>query len=148
MKNLLSLAFLTTILFSCKKEETKADSAKEDFVFTYSYNNATKLDMKNAYWYSSGGRTGIRAGNGLAENLEINWDGDNNTSVGIKEMPASKGFIFYFNDYTYYRDGINSKMEITASANGKMSGTFSYTVKGDNDLIKTVSGNFTNLSKQ
>lgn len=149
MKNLITITALLSIvvLAACKKEE-KAAPAKDDFEFTYAYNNASKQYMKNAYWYSTGGRTGIRGNNGLNETIEINWSDDNNTAVGEKIMPPSNGFIFYFNDYAYYRDGVSSRMKITAFDKDKMSGEFSFSVKGANDLITKVSGTFTSISKE
>lgn len=165
MKNVLIVLLASAFLFgSCKKEGCTDSTAlnfnekakKDDGSCTYATSvadgfvwkedNGGEIKADSAFWTTGTWGTGIRAFKGGIENFfEINWDNQNNTSVGTKNLSSSYGFTFLKNSTTYTNSG-SSTVTISSFANDKLSGNFTISVSGGS--IQSIKSTFANLPKK
>lgn len=137
----------TFIFASCKKNttaNTNNTNNNTSTTFSWSENGGATMNADSAKWTTGGWGTGIRAWQGgTAYFFEINWDTQNNTSVGSKALTVPFGVTMIKNS-TSYAISSASTLNITSFSNGKMSGDFtSATANGANTI--NLSCTFTNL---
>ncbi|AEA44187.1 hypothetical protein [Fluviicola taffensis] len=151
------------LVVSCKKEgctDSSASNYNEDAKkdngsctyppvaqtgFTWKENGGSEMVADSAFWTTGAWGTGIRAyKGGMANFFEINWQGADNNSVGIKTLDSAYGFTFLKNSDSYTGTS-GQTLEITAVSGNSISGNFSAPVTGG--TITTVTGTFTSINK-
>ena len=154
MKNsFLKLSFATllvcTSFYSCKKdeaapavEETPTPVTPAAGTFTWQENGGVTITADSAFWTTGSWGTGVRAFKGGFVNFfEINWDMQNNTSVGSKALNIG-GLTFLKGSDTYNNTTVQS-LNVTGFSGNKLSGNFNVAVTGGS--ITSLSGAFTRI---
>ncbi|MEZ4889349.1 MAG: hypothetical protein R2779_01955 [Crocinitomicaceae bacterium] len=114
--------------------------------FRWKEDGGSEIVADSAFWTTGSWGTGIRAYKGGNSNFfEINWDNQDNTSIGTKTVSSSYGFTFMKNNTTYTNSG-SASVAITAFSDNKMSGNFTISVSGGS--IQSIQANFGNLPKK
>jgi len=147
---------ITSVLFilacmsfqSCKKDEVTApDTTAATSTFTWKENAGVLITADSAYWTTWSTGTGIRAYKGGMQNFfEINWASANNTSLGAKALIANNGDFTFLKSTDSYDISSNQNLNITAFTNNKLSGNFTFAVKGGS--ITSIEATFTELTKK
>jgi hypothetical protein len=158
-----ALAIAILLPFSCKKKEETPQATNSNTTtttggtttggsttgapgsFTWTENGGPVITADSAYWttYSTG--TGIRASKGgFANYFEINWSGNNNTSVATKTLAV--GDVTFIKGSNTYGNATTQNLSITAFSNNQLSGGFSVAVTGGS--ITTLVGGFTSIIKK
>ena len=152
MKILITLnALLLTLalgLFSCSKSATTAPAPPPTTSsFTWTENGGTIITADSAFWTTGPWGTGIRAYKGVfpANFFEINWDTQNNTTVGVKPLPTGTYFTFLKGASSYTNPTAQS-LNVTAFATNLLSGNCTVAVTGGS--ITTLACTFTGLPKR
>ncbi|WP_299252795.1 hypothetical protein [uncultured Cytophaga sp.] len=137
---LLALCLLGLSVTFCKKK--KDDPAPTPVIqngFTWSQDNGAVITADSAFWTAGTWGAGVRAyKNGYSSFFEINLD---NSNVGNHTLDNSSTFLNASDTYS-----MTGTLVISGNANSKLSGSFDATVAGGS--IKSVKGNFGNLSKR
>ena len=148
---------ITSVLFilacmsfqSCKKNGVTESSVtpQATSTFTWKENAGALITADSAYWTTWGTGTGIRAYKGGMQNyFEINWASANNTSLGAKALIANNGDFTFLRGADTYDISSNQNLNITVFSNNKLSGNFTFAVKGG--PITSIEATFTELSKK
>ncbi|MCO5259852.1 MAG: hypothetical protein M9916_06880 [Crocinitomicaceae bacterium] len=165
MKKIVVVAIVGLISFnSCKKEgctdntatnfnvEAKKDDGSCQYApiaqdgFRWKEDGGSEIVADSAFWTTGSWGTGIRAYKGGNSNMfEINWDNQDNTSVGTKTLNSSYGFTYIKGGTTYSNSG-TSNIAITAFSNNKLSGNFTISITGGS--IASIQATFVNLPKK
>ena len=118
--------------------------------FVWKEDGGTAITADSAYWTTGAWGTGIRAyKGGMSQFFEINWDTQDNTSVGAKALPAQGGITYIANSITY-TNKYAASLHVTAFANDKLSGNFNVGISspGASGTVDSVSATFTELPKR
>lgn len=150
MKRTIILLALATALFSaCTKKTTTTTTPTTNTTagFTWTENGGAVITADSAYWTTGSWGTGIRAykGANMANFFEINWAGNNNTTVGAKTLTTSGDFTFVQNP-TFYTNPTNQTLNITGFSSNLLSGNATVAVTGG--TITSIVCNFNNLPKR
>ena len=78
--------------------------------------------------------------------FEINWASANNTSLGAKALNPNNGDFTFLKSTDSYDISSNQSLNITAFTNNKLSGNFTFAVKGGS--ITSIEATFTELTKK
>ncbi len=140
----LFLSLIILGVFSCKKDEVTPTSTV--VAFTWQEDGGSVITADSAYWTTGTWGTGIRAyKNGMANFFEINWDTQENTSVGTKTLATPYGFTFIKGADTYTAT-TNQNLTISANTSNTLSGNCPIPTTGG--PITNIKITFNNLSKR
>jgi hypothetical protein len=135
---------------SCKKDEVTAPVTTvptSTSTFTWKENAGALITADSAYWTTWSTGTGIRAYKGGMQNyFEINWASGNNTSIGAKALVTNNADFTFLKGTDSYDISSNQNLNITAFADNKLSGNFTFAVKGGQ--ITSIQATFTDLPKK
>jgi hypothetical protein len=148
-----TLIFVCIFFQSCKKDDASTTvtppviTPTVSTTFTWKENAGTLITADSAFWTSWSTGTGIRAYKGGMQNFfEINWTSANNTSIGAKALTTNNGDFTFLKGSVSYDISSNQNLNITAFTNDKLSGNFTFTVKGG--AITSIEATFTDLPKK
>jgi hypothetical protein len=133
---------------SCKKDEATApETSTTTSSFTWKENAGALITADSAYWTTWNTGTGIRAYKGGMQNFfEINWTSANNTSIGAKGLITNNFDFTFLKGTESYDISSNQNLTITAYTNNKLSGSFTFAVKGG--PISSIEATFSELAKK
>ena len=147
-----TIIFMCIFFQSCKKDETSSTVTPPVITptattFTWKENGGSLITADSAFWTTWSSGTGIRAYKGGMQNFfEINWTSANNTSIGTKALTANNGDFTFLKGAVSYDISTNQNLNITAFTNDKLSGNFSFAVKGG--AITLIDASFNDLPKK
>ena len=140
---------LATQFTSCKKATTTTTTTTPTTTtsFTWTENGGSTITADSAKWTTGAWGTGIRAWKATGTYFfEINWDTQDNTSVGSKALTTPYGLTMLKSGSSGFIITTASTLNITAFSNDKMSGNFSVPAS-DGTTTLTISGTFSNIPK-
>lgn len=148
MKKLFTLSLCSSLfaaaISSCNPNNNPTPNNPSTPGFKWKVDNGSELTADSAKWTTGSWGTGIRAWkDGSTHFFEINWDANNNTSVGAKTLTTPYGFT-YLEGSNNYVINTQSTLNVTAFSNNKLSGDFSVQCTGPNGNA-TVSGTFSEI---
>lgn len=148
LASLIAIAMVYS-LASCKKDSASNNNNNNTAAsFTWTENGGAVMTADSAKWTTGNWGTGIRAWKATGSYFfEINWDLNNNTSVGAKALTLPYGLtMLKAGSATGYVISAASTLNVTAFANDKLSGNFSVPATSGATTIN-ISGTFTNIPK-
>ena len=146
MKNFVIIFFFSLVIISCKKKEDDSCSScpvgggSEPTGFYYTKNGGSTIKADSAYFYPST-KTIIAYYYGMTNRVIIKTSAQ---SVGVYGFTTTANTCKYIEPLGSY-NATSGSINITANANGKMSGSFT---SGGGGVATAISGNFKDITQK